>query len=102
MYVATVCRLGESPRNPLARFESEEETQAARERLTGEAVLRAKEIEGAGERVSVQIRLEFPSEWEPPTIWQTVYQTPPNPSALTRRRPQDEYARATGAARRHL
>jgi hypothetical protein len=80
MYVATVCRLGESPRNPLARFESEEETEAARERRTGEAVERAKAMEGAGERVSVQARLEFPVEWEPPTIWHTVYQTPPNSS----------------------
>jgi hypothetical protein len=81
MYVATVCRLGESPRNPLARLESEEETEAARERLAGEAVERAKAMEGAGERVSVQTRLEFPVEWEPPTIWHTVYQTPPSPSA---------------------
>jgi hypothetical protein len=80
VYVATVCRLGESPRDPLARFESEEETPAACERLTGEAVERAKEIEGAGERVSVQTRLEFPLEWEPPTIWRTVYQTPPSSS----------------------
>jgi hypothetical protein len=81
VYVTTVCRLGESPRNALARFESEEETDAARERLTAEALARAREIEGAGERVSVQTRLEFPVEWEPPTSWQTVYQTPPRLAA---------------------
>lgn len=81
MYVATVCRLGESPRDALARFETDEETEAAREQVTGEAVGRAKEIEGAGERVAVYARLEFPVEWEPPTSWQTVYQTPPRLAA---------------------
>ncbi|HEV3408088.1 MAG TPA: hypothetical protein VG079_05310 [Gaiellaceae bacterium] len=81
MYVATVCRLGESPRNAVARFESDEETDAARERVTAEALARAREIEGAGERVSVKTRLEFPVEWEPPTSWRTVYQTPPRLAA---------------------
>ena len=81
MYVATECRLGESPRNAVALYESEEESDAARERVTTEALARAREIEGAGERVSVQTRLEFPVEWEPPTSWQTVYQTPPRLAA---------------------
>ena len=81
MYVATVSRFGESPRNPLARFETEEDTEAARERLAAEALARAKEMERAGERVSVQTRLEFPVDWEPPTTWHTVYQTPPRRAA---------------------
>jgi hypothetical protein len=77
VYVVAVCRLGESPHECLARLETDEETETARERLIGEAVERAREIEGTGVRVSVQTRLEFPLDLEPPVSWQTVYQSPP-------------------------
>ncbi len=76
MYVATVCRLGETPHTALARLETDEEAPAAREKVTADAIGRAKEIEVTGERVSVQARLEFPGEWDPPMIWRTVYETP--------------------------
>jgi hypothetical protein len=84
VYVATVCRLGEAPHHPLVRLETEDDTPAAREQLTADALHRAKEIEGAGERVSVQARLEFPGEWDPPMIWRTVYETPLNAPPKTR------------------
>jgi hypothetical protein len=81
MYVATVCRLGDTPQSALARLESQDDAPTARESLTADAIGRAKELEGAGERVSVQARLEFPGEWDPPMIWQTVYETPLRASA---------------------